>query len=171
MIQKLLLLFLFPLGFQKGRKSLQRRRCLLGLIQIHFQIFQNLKDLFRHGLLLHGAADRCPDTRKKQMNHAHTLVKGSMGHFRQHPVKTFSAKDGFHLIIGLVFLVEIVIGGKIPGNLRVLDILEYQVRIHSLFKLLIDLDDPGKILPASRRGEFPALHRGLHLVKIAVPKV
>ena len=52
-----------------------------------------------------------------------------------------------------------------------LDVLASHLPIHRFIQLLVDLDQTGKILPASWCGEIFAVHRTFHLVEIGRPCV
>ena len=68
-----------------------------------------------------------------------------------------------------VFAVQLVIGRKSSRDLRILQVLYAEPLIHRNAHLLVDLDDPGEVLPASGCHELPAVDLCFDTVKVFLP--
>ena len=70
----------------------------------------------------------------------------------------FSLQDILHAVVFLIFIVEFQIIHKIFRCSPVLNILENHIPVRRFPLILIDPDKLREILPASGRGELPAVH-------------
>ena len=75
-------------------------------------------------------------------------------------------KHLLHLVIILVFVVQLQIICKVLRNLWKLQIFSHQFPVHLAALLFVDPDQFGQIFPATRRHKALAVHRRLNLTEI-----
>ena len=78
-------------------------------------------------------------------------------------------KHLLHLVIILVFVVQLQIICKVLRNLWKLQIFSHQFPVHLAALLFVDPDQLGQIFPATRRHKALAVHRCLDLTEILRP--
>ena len=80
---------------------------------------------------------------EQKADYAQFLVKGGAGHLFAQLLPDLPPENGVHLVIVLIFIVELQIVGKVLGNGRKLDVLDDHVPVHRHSQALVDLDEPG----------------------------
>ena len=68
-----------------------------------------------------------------------------------------------------VFFIQVVIGGKAPGDVRILQELDRQRLIDGDPLLFMDLDRAGQVLPAAGGHKVPALHLRADRIEVLAP--
>ncbi len=80
-----------------------------------------------------------------------------------------AGKDLVDLVVGLVFVVEVVVDRELFRDAVVLQVLLDQFRRHREVVLFIEVDDVGQVFPAAGRHEGFTVHRRLHEVEVGIP--
>ena len=99
------------------------------------------------------------------------LVQGSCVNLAQSDGIPLSFQDVFHLIVRSVLIIKSQIAGKIFRDHLMLDVLADHLPVYGFSKDLINLDQTGKILPASGCGKDFSVYGILHPVEIFSAKL
>ena len=99
------------------------------------------------------------------------LVQGSCVNLAQSDGIPLSFQDVFHLIVRSVLIIKSQIAGEILRDHPVLNVLADHLTVYGFSKDLINLDQTGKILPASGCGKDLSVYGILHPVEIFSAKL
>ena len=99
------------------------------------------------------------------------LVQGSCVNLAQSDGIPLSFQDVFHLIVRSVLIIKSQIAGKIFRDHLMLDVLADHLPVYGFSKDLINLDQTGKILPASGCCKNLSIYSILHPVEIFSTKL
>ena len=157
-----------PPAVLKAGKSRQQ---VAGLGQFCPVFFQGL-DGRGQRVVPQGAAAHVEKDRFQQQAHkAHPLVHLGTPRLRQHLLIPHTLQQFVDPVDLTILLVQLVVDGKIPRHLLVLQVLGGQLLADRKPQFLVVLQDLGEVFPRTGRHHGQAVHGGLDLVEILRPDV
>ena len=124
-----------------------------------FYLFQNSVEHCHHIIPLHHRSQAAADTVHQQTQQTQPLVEGCLGGSPANLLRGGACKDGIHLIIRAVLVVQLVVNGKVVGDFGVLDILADERPVNGHAVLFVKPDHIAEIAPATGRHKLLAIHR------------
>ena len=134
--------------------------------QVLLELAQHGVAVVRHGVLPAGLRKAALEPGQQQTDQGQPLVEGGV----QQPGKGrragFAGQDLLHAVVVPVLVIEVQIGGKVLGDLLVLEVLpdNFLVGLHP--QRLVGVQQVGQVLPAAGGDELGALHVGVDLVEV-----
>ena len=119
-----------------------------------------------------GAAAHFQEYRfQQQTDKAHPLVHLSIAGLCENGIVPHTLQKRVDVVDLTVFLIQLIIDGKIPGDLLVLQILGGQLLADGKAEFFVILQNFGEVLPCAGRHDGQAVHGRFYFVEILGPDV